>query len=117
MLKSGEIIENKLQSLESSELFFDRVCYHSLRETIKTMMSMGGTDKQTITEDEFLKNLKDEVYYFQNDDGTEMVRIQNTGEQDRAIIREIAALMDKDNAFSLFLTKLQGKNIDFGQSL
>jgi hypothetical protein len=37
MVASGEIIETNMQSLLSSSLFFDRVCYHSLRETIKTM--------------------------------------------------------------------------------
>jgi hypothetical protein len=47
-----------------------------------------------------------------------MVRIENTEEQDRAIIREISLLMDKENAFSLFLNKIQGgNNIDFAECL
>ena len=45
MLASGEITEDKMQTLQSSELFFDKVCYQSLRETIKTMMNISFCDK------------------------------------------------------------------------
>ena len=35
-----------------------------------------------------------------------MVKIQNTEEWERAILKEIGELMDRNNAFSLFLNKI-----------